>query len=263
MFKKGSALFYAGHSPNGENYPALKLKLGSPKSCWMYSYFSCVEIRQRWKIHQNWLCSTWTAPKVNVKMDRWILCKLMRTKQSYYTFCTSLHSDTDTTFHGVHVFNKNPTKSIKQTLHWLAQTHCKKEKEEKNYLKIITPDKWHLTRVSKCQRHTGVYPCNISLTLHTNLRFVYANWKIHVFSFYISICCHLFITLRCTLGVFSAISLIVETEMFTAHKQQYLEYLLTPNTWHMIHDTWHVTCDTWWGWKFSQNLSSPAFTVWV
>ena len=47
MFKKGSALFYTGHSPNGENYPALKLKLGSPKSCWMYSYFSCVEIRQR------------------------------------------------------------------------------------------------------------------------------------------------------------------------------------------------------------------------
>ena len=44
---------------------------------------------------------------------------------------------------------------------------------------------------------------------------------------------------------------------------------VTQDTWHMTHDTWHmthgmwnVTYDTWSGWTFSQNVSSPALTVW-
>ena len=42
---------------------------------------------------------------------------------------------------------------------------------------------------------------------------------------------------------------------------------LTRDTWHVTPDTWHVTFDTWHmthdgGWIFSQNVSSPALTVW-
>ena len=39
------------------------------------------------------------------------------------------------------------------------------------------------------------------------------------------------------------------------------------DTWHLTLDTWHLTGDMWhvtygWVWAFSQNLGSPALTVW-
>ena len=98
---------------------------------------------------------------------------------------------------------------------------------------IFTMDHW--LRVSTYKGHSDVCPPKMLLTLRQIVRFVHASWKIHVFSPYIYIGWHLFILLRCTFGVFSAISCAKLSKLkFCPHKNNNIW-----NVWIILKEGWY------------------------